>query len=229
MIERPPARKAKQDFINALVERALVARAAPLTDGRDGAPHPEKRRDRLVGQEPRVPTQGPRFEQPRSFVFGKVGRVEDDPRHLLVVPAHEDARDRGRIRESDQHDWLVDVQGGEDCAQLVGLVALQDIGQVALMKWVDEHGGDYKTIKFVEIPTIAAPGAVEEGRVVASECTQPAIAAGFAVIWALAWRRQSSAVTAIEERDGARFYIERTSPLRPAVTPFRRPPVRSPP
>ena len=43
----------------------------------------------------------------------------------------------------------------------------------------------------------------------------PAIAAGFAVIWSLAWRRQSSAVTAIEERDGARFYIERTSPLQP--------------
>lgn len=43
----------------------------------------------------------------------------------------------------------------------------------------------------------------------------PAIAAGFAVIWSLAWRRQSSAVTAIEERDGARFYIEPTSPLRP--------------
>jgi hypothetical protein len=43
----------------------------------------------------------------------------------------------------------------------------------------------------------------------------PAIATGFAVIWALAWRRQSAAVTAIEERDGARFYIERTSPLQP--------------
>jgi hypothetical protein len=43
----------------------------------------------------------------------------------------------------------------------------------------------------------------------------PGIAAGFAIIWALAWRRQSSAVTAIEERDGARFYIERTSPLQP--------------
>jgi hypothetical protein len=43
----------------------------------------------------------------------------------------------------------------------------------------------------------------------------PAIAAGFAIIWALAWRRQASAVTAIEERDGARFYVERTSPLRP--------------
>ncbi len=43
----------------------------------------------------------------------------------------------------------------------------------------------------------------------------PAVATGFALIWALAWRRQSSAVTAIEERDGARFYIERTSPFRP--------------
>jgi hypothetical protein len=43
----------------------------------------------------------------------------------------------------------------------------------------------------------------------------PAIATGFALIWALGWRRQSAAVTAIEERDGARFYVERTSPLQP--------------
>jgi hypothetical protein len=43
----------------------------------------------------------------------------------------------------------------------------------------------------------------------------PAIAAGFEIIWALAWRRQSAAVTAIEERDGARFYVEHTSPLKP--------------
>ena len=43
----------------------------------------------------------------------------------------------------------------------------------------------------------------------------PAIATGFAIIWSLAWRRQASAVTAIEERDGARFYVVRTSPLKP--------------
>jgi len=43
----------------------------------------------------------------------------------------------------------------------------------------------------------------------------PGIAAGFAIIWALAWRRQEHAVAAIEERDGARFYVQRTSPLRP--------------
>ena len=59
----------------------------------------------------------------------------------------------------------------------------------------------------------------------------PAIAAGFAIIWALYWRRQDGAVTAIEERDGVAFFVERTSPVKPMQlvrTPgFRRvaPPV----
>lgn len=43
----------------------------------------------------------------------------------------------------------------------------------------------------------------------------PGIATGFAIIWALAWRRQESAVRAIEERDGVTFYVEPTSPFRP--------------
>jgi hypothetical protein len=42
-----------------------------------------------------------------------------------------------------------------------------------------------------------------------------AVAAGFTIIWALAWRRQAAAVAAIEERDGVRFYIDRTSPMHP--------------
>jgi hypothetical protein len=42
-----------------------------------------------------------------------------------------------------------------------------------------------------------------------------AVAAGFAIIWALAWRRQEAAVSAIEDRDGFRFYVDRTPPLAP--------------
>ena len=42
-----------------------------------------------------------------------------------------------------------------------------------------------------------------------------AVAAGFAIIWALAWRRQEAAVTAIEERDGFRFYVAGTPPFAP--------------
>jgi hypothetical protein len=45
----------------------------------------------------------------------------------------------------------------------------------------------------------------------------PGIAAGFAIIWSLAWRRQHAAVAAIEERDGATFFVRRTSPFRPIM------------
>jgi hypothetical protein len=41
------------------------------------------------------------------------------------------------------------------------------------------------------------------------------VAAGFTIIWALAWRHQERAVLAIEERDGVRFYVDRTSPFSP--------------
>ena len=41
------------------------------------------------------------------------------------------------------------------------------------------------------------------------------VATGFAIIWALAWRHQHMAVTAIEQRDAARFYVDRTSPFDP--------------
>jgi hypothetical protein len=41
------------------------------------------------------------------------------------------------------------------------------------------------------------------------------VAAGFAIIWALAWRRQEAAVAAIEDRDGFRFYIDQTPPFAP--------------
>ncbi|MGH2832517.1 MAG: hypothetical protein ACRDK2_07045 [Solirubrobacteraceae bacterium] len=45
----------------------------------------------------------------------------------------------------------------------------------------------------------------------------PGIGAGFAIIWALAWRRQHAAVAAIEERDGVCFYVLQTSPFRPIM------------
>jgi hypothetical protein len=42
-----------------------------------------------------------------------------------------------------------------------------------------------------------------------------AVGAGFAILNALAWRNRERAVTAIEERDGVRFYVEPTSALEP--------------
>ena len=53
----------------------------------------------------------------------------------------------------------------------------------------------------------------------------PAIGAGYALGASLAWRKQSRAVSAIEDRDGVRFYVERTAPLKPTQlvrTPWMR-------
>jgi hypothetical protein len=43
----------------------------------------------------------------------------------------------------------------------------------------------------------------------------PGVAAGYVIAAALAWRKQSAAVEAIEGRDGVRFYVEQTSPFKP--------------
>ena len=43
----------------------------------------------------------------------------------------------------------------------------------------------------------------------------PAIACGFLIFIGLTWRKQSSAVEAIEGRDGVRFYVEPTPPFAP--------------
>ena len=43
----------------------------------------------------------------------------------------------------------------------------------------------------------------------------PAVATGYAVLVALTWRRQSSAVAAIEGRDGIEFWFDKSSPFGP--------------
>jgi hypothetical protein len=53
----------------------------------------------------------------------------------------------------------------------------------------------------------------------------PAIAAGYGLLAALTWRNQSGAVAAIEDRDGVRFYFDRSSPFgapRLLRTPWAR-------
>lgn len=50
----------------------------------------------------------------------------------------------------------------------------------------------------------------------------PGIAAGFAIVSALAWRNQYAAVLGVEGRDGVRFYVDRT-PFWRAISLTRTP------
>lgn len=53
------------------------------------------------------------------------------------------------------------------------------------------------------------------------------VAAGYGILVALSWRKQEAAVTAIEERDGVRFYVMPTSPFR-GIQLIRTPGYRHP-
>jgi len=66
------------------------------------------------------------------------------------------------------------IQGGKDLdGQLVGVPAIADIGSIALNLWLERRGTSAKNLRFVEIPFPAAGAAVEAGRVVMAEISNP--------------------------------------------------------
>lgn len=62
----------------------------------------------------------------------------------------------------------------------VSVIAFNGIGQVALAKWIRLHGGDAKSVQFVELPMSAALAAIEQRRVFAAECANPILAQALA-------------------------------------------------
>jgi NitT/TauT family transport system substrate-binding protein len=57
--------------------------------------------------------------------------------------------------------------------QIVGVPALGDLNTVATRAWVDQNGGDSKTIQFVEIPISAQLAALDQGRIAAAGIINP--------------------------------------------------------
>jgi NitT/TauT family transport system substrate-binding protein len=58
----------------------------------------------------------------------------------------------------------------------ISVPSLNDLNTIAISSWIDKHGGDSSTVKFVEIPTSAAGVAVAEHRVDGAGIQQPALA-----------------------------------------------------
>src|SRR5215469_11121760 len=55
----------------------------------------------------------------------------------------------------------------------IGVPSLNDLNQLAVSAWVDAHGGDFKTLKFVELPQSATGPALAQHRVTAAIMLQP--------------------------------------------------------
>jgi NitT/TauT family transport system substrate-binding protein len=56
--------------------------------------------------------------------------------------------------------------------------ALNDLGQLGVLAWMDKNGGDSKTLKWVEIPNAVAAAAVAEHRTDVTTLNEPQLHAG---------------------------------------------------
>jgi NitT/TauT family transport system substrate-binding protein len=72
------------------------------------------------------------------------------------------------------------MSGADLDGKTVSTQSLNDIGQVATSAWVDQHGGDSKTLHYVEIPTSTAGPAIEAHRVAAAILLEPVLATALA-------------------------------------------------
>ncbi|HYZ15608.1 MAG TPA: ABC transporter substrate-binding protein, partial [Candidatus Acidoferrum sp.] len=66
------------------------------------------------------------------------------------------------------------IHSGADLnGKVIGVQALNDMNEIATDAWVEEHGGDAHTLRYVEIPMSAAGAAIENGRIDAAAFVEP--------------------------------------------------------
>jgi NitT/TauT family transport system substrate-binding protein len=63
----------------------------------------------------------------------------------------------------------------------IGVNGLRDLQQLCAMAWVDKHGGDAKTLKFVEVPFPTMGVALQQNRVDAAMPVEPFVSADRAI------------------------------------------------
>jgi NitT/TauT family transport system substrate-binding protein len=56
----------------------------------------------------------------------------------------------------------------------IAVQAVNDINVVAMKAWMDQNGGDSSSLKFIELPQLAAPAALEQGRIDGITVANPA-------------------------------------------------------
>lgn len=83
-------------------------------------------------------------------------------------------------------------QTGRDLnGRTAGVASVGDLNAITLMSWIDQHGGDSKTIKQVEMPYSLVAAALDDSRIDISTILQPflsqAIASGKARVFAKAY------------------------------------------
>jgi NitT/TauT family transport system substrate-binding protein len=69
------------------------------------------------------------------------------------------------------------VKGPKDLGgKIVAASSLKDLIAIATQAWIDENGGDSKSVQFIELPSSAVTAALEQHRIVGATMITPALA-----------------------------------------------------
>jgi NitT/TauT family transport system substrate-binding protein len=96
---------------------------------------------------------------PVQIVAGSALYLAEDPITALLVTKDSPIR------------TAADLNG-----RIAATPALQSLDQVATQAWVDQHGGNSETLKFVELPQPTVPAALAQGRIDAGTLVVPTLA-----------------------------------------------------
>jgi NitT/TauT family transport system substrate-binding protein len=73
------------------------------------------------------------------------------------------------------------VTSGKDLeGKTLSTSALKDLGEIGIRSWIDSHGGDSRTVHFVEVPSPSVVAALDSGRVTAGNLVDPVLSDGLA-------------------------------------------------
>ena len=70
--------------------------------------------------------------------------------------------------------------GADFNGKTVAVGSLNELNQLAMLMWVDKHGGDAKSVRFLELPVASSAAAVAAHRVDATILLEPALSAALA-------------------------------------------------
>lgn len=73
------------------------------------------------------------------------------------------------------------IRSGKDLeGKVIGVNSLNDIGRVAIDRWVVQTGGNLRAVSFIEVPLSSTPEAIEQHRIAAGEMVYPQMATALA-------------------------------------------------
>jgi NitT/TauT family transport system substrate-binding protein len=102
-----------------------------------------------------------------------IAAAHDAGVNVKIIAASQQSTDQSpsevlMVRKDSVAKSAVDFNG-----KTIGIIGLKSLMQVAAMSWADRHGGDSKTLKFIEVPVPQMCSQLEAGRIDAMIIFEP--------------------------------------------------------